>query len=309
MEIIYGLATWNKTDKEVTGSDWQLKCLLELSDEKYEQCIQACTVMEIYRKDAQLFQLVLWNHQDYCDLLEEYLEAFTQKNFESWSLRPPNLNLNRCMMNLLSSVRGYLDQTETSVKRKYGSSSSNIERFKQYCSEAYDNSFSYRFLYKFRNYAQHCGLPLTKVGFSAQVGDNNPEESHYILDISIDRDELLTNDFDWGKLKPEISEQPSIININNHIDEMMNQLKDIHSSYIADEFISLKESATYIKNLLLNISDAFDELHLFKAIGNATNRPHDKVNLKMRAIPLDLISDVFDERFAVLLRRNNIKLE
>jgi len=69
-------------------------------------------------------------------------------------------SLNRRLSNLLSSIRLFLDHSEFAFKRKYGKKSEEVEAFKKYASEKYDSSFSYRFVYKLRNYVQHCGIPI-----------------------------------------------------------------------------------------------------------------------------------------------------
>jgi hypothetical protein len=176
-------------------------------------------------------------NDDFRELLDKYLTAYTHKNFEALPPRSPDLNLNRCLLNLLSAIRSYLDYVET--KRKYGDASSSITRFKKSCSDAYDNSFSYRFLYRFRNYAQHCGLPLTRAFSNAETTEHGSESVHRSLEVGIHRDELLAAKFNLGKLKTEFANQPSVIDVG-------------------------------------------------------------KVNLKIQLVPLDLIEDVFDQRFAIL---------
>ena len=44
------------------------------------------------------------------------------------------------MMNLLSSIRSYLDYTEINIKRRHGESSSNWTNFKRHTSDAYDGA-------------------------------------------------------------------------------------------------------------------------------------------------------------------------
>lgn len=299
MEYVYGLGTLNPTDKETQGTDWVMKSVVDLSQEEYEECVQACFALDTYKKDAQLFQVVLWNYQDFQELLGEYLAAYNQRNFEGLPPRSPDLNLNRCLLNLLSAIRSYLDYVETNVKRKHGKQSANAAKFKKSCSDAYDGSFSYRFLYKFRNYAQHCGLPLTKISFNAETLDRNSEGVHCSLDVGVDRDELLQAEFKWGSIRDEIANQPAMIDVPKHVSQMMDRLKDIHSSYIADEFVALRVPASYVKGFTQKIPRIVRELHLFKL----STEPSDltgKANFRVQVVPLDLVQDVFDERFAIL---------
>jgi hypothetical protein len=63
MEFFYGLGTFDPSDKDAlqTGTDWTIKCLLELTEDQYEECVKACLTLDTYKRDAQLFQIVLWN--------------------------------------------------------------------------------------------------------------------------------------------------------------------------------------------------------------------------------------------------------
>jgi hypothetical protein len=231
--------------------------------------------------------------------MEKYLTAYGERNFEGLPPRSPDLNLNRCLLNLLSSIRSYLDYVETSVKRKYGKTSSNATKFKKYCNDAYDGSFSYRFLYRFRNYAQYCGLPLTEISFNAKTLPDHSERVKHSLDVGVHRDELLKSDFNWGSLLNEIATQPAVIDVPYHVGEMMNRLKQIHSNYIVDEFVTLRISATCVKGLAQKIPIKVQELHLFKLSMDPSD-PMGKVNCRMQVVPLDLVEGAFDERFAIL---------
>lgn len=299
MEYAYGLGTLIPTNKETLGTDWEMKSHLDLSQEEYEMCVQACFALDTYRSDAQLFQMILWNDQDLQELIDKYLTAYVDKNFDGLPPRPPDLNVNKCLLNLLSAIRSYLDYVETNVKRKYGKKSANVAKFKKYCSDAYDGSFSYRFLYKFRNYAQHCGLPLTRISFNAETIEPDSEQVHHSLDIGVDRNDLLAAKFRWGSLRDEIASQPAVINVHDHVGQMMDRLKEIHSNYIVDEFVTLRTPASYVRGLIQKIPAKMEELHVFK-LSTDPSDPLGKVNLLTQAVPLDLINDVFDERFAVL---------
>jgi hypothetical protein len=301
MEYVHGLGTFDPANKEKlqTGTDWNVKSLLELSHEEYERCVQACHALDTYKRDAQLFQIVLWNHEEFKELIDRYLTAYIEKNFDGLPARSPDLNLNRCLLNLLSAIRSYLDYVETSVKRKYGDASLNAAKFKKYCSDAYDSNFSYRFLYRLRNYAQHCGLPLTKISFNSGTSKRGPELVHHSLDVGIGRDELLDSNFNWGNLLKEIADQPTLIDVTYHVNQMMSRLKDIHSNYLVDEFVGLRTHASYIRGLIQKIPTEVAELHLFKLSMDPSD-PLRKVGFRIQFLPLHLVDDVFDERFAIL---------
>lgn len=288
----YGMATFNPTSGVLTDSNWELKPLLEFSKEEYDRCVLACSVLDAFKNDAQLFRIVIWNHEDYCALYEQCLNAYIHKSFESFSIRQPDLNLNRCLMNLLSSIRSYLDYVELNVKRRYGASSANAVGFLGNCSLEYDRRFSYRFLYRLRNFAQHCGLPLTIVNFNSAEEAKSGNVQHS-LEVGIARDDLLSRGFDWGAVKPDILAQPEIIIVNPHVEEVMACLTHIHSQYLADEFVELRESATYLKTLIDKIPSSVDELHLFGFPPPLSTDTPQQTRFRMQIVPLDVINDAF----------------
>jgi len=71
MEHEYGFGTFTEESKKATGSDWVLKSLLKLSQAEYDQSVQACSALDNYWKNAQLFKIVSWNYEDYRNLLAE----------------------------------------------------------------------------------------------------------------------------------------------------------------------------------------------------------------------------------------------
>ena len=82
------------------------------------------------------------------------------------SLLPPRdavqVAITTSIVNFLTAMRMYLDHTKVELKRA-DKADGNIRwaTWHQACSAEYDDYFAYRFLYKFRNYVQHVGLPVS----------------------------------------------------------------------------------------------------------------------------------------------------
>jgi len=123
--------------------------------------------------DQQLYHFVRLNYDEYVGLLKRYLQEYTQ-NPRAVDMRVMYFNINRHIFNYLSSIRMFLDHNEYNLKKRYGSDSPRVKRFKKTCSQIYDNSFSYRFLYKLRNYVQHCGMPLGNLKLAAKESISAP---------------------------------------------------------------------------------------------------------------------------------------
>ena len=74
-----------------------------------------------------------------------------------------DFDLNRRLLNFLTAMRFFLDHTETRLKRRYGKTNKAVQTFKTSTSASYDKVFAYRFLYRLRNVAQHCSIPIGHV--------------------------------------------------------------------------------------------------------------------------------------------------
>jgi hypothetical protein len=107
------------------------------------------------------------------------------------------------VVNWLTAVRLFLDHAETDLKRRFGASSREYDRFKAATQAAYDDDSScgYRFTYRFRNYVQHCGLPITSVNSTAADG---PATTTRVVTLLLDRDELLAGFDGWGPVKTDV---------------------------------------------------------------------------------------------------------
>jgi len=110
------------------------------------------------------------------------------------------LDTNKYFLNYLSSVKTFLDHTETKLKKNYGDQSQRYKCFKEICSKSYDASFSYRFIIKLRNYSLHCGMPLG--GLTLQSEEKPPFSGniYHSFEAKFNREKLLEYD-SWGRLK------------------------------------------------------------------------------------------------------------
>jgi hypothetical protein len=269
------------------------KFLVDLSDEEFHKYTESRDILQGFLSDAQLFTIVVWNYREYQNYLEKCLDSYIQDNHNYFKERPIDLNINRIALNYLSSVRTYLDHTETNLDRRYGKTSDIFANYTSSCSQAYDSCFAYRFLYKLRDYSQHCGFPITNITLNVDPNDDEIEKPIYSLEVSADRDILLSR-FDWKKLRPEIKAQPSKININAHIDNLMDCLNDINTKVTKDIFSTLLDAATYIQTLLNKApnQDGTIGIYSIEVVEDAEGNPTEIKRITGSPIPARLITAV-----------------
>jgi hypothetical protein len=126
-----------------------IKSVRELGLTEYEEYRQAVECLGNFMKDQELMVMVRRDYEEYENLLQPYAVEYLKGNASR--LLPfdrLSFETNTRILNFLSSVRTFLDHTETSLKRRYGENSEKFSKFKQACSDAYDNNFSYKFIYR-----------------------------------------------------------------------------------------------------------------------------------------------------------------
>lgn len=220
-ESNYWLATI-QAPKENKKDIQKIRSLTKLEFQEYANWIQE---LNEYQKENFLFKILPLNHKDFHSKVEFYKNKYEINRNDGHSIY---IDLNRHILNCLFSFRTYLDHTESRLKKKFGENSKEFISFKELTSNCFDNYFSYRFLYKLRNYAQHCGLPTGSITFNENVNGKD-------LRIEFSRDDLLEKYDSWGKhVKPDLEKQepefdliPLLDELVGHMD-LINKKMDVH---------------------------------------------------------------------------------
>jgi len=112
--------------------------------------------------------------------------------------------LNRLLMNYLSSYKSMIDHYQTRYTRLDRQGTKWLQSFKLYTSKHYEFSFAY--FYKLRDYVQHCGLPLGGVN----AGFHRDERGGVVTEFSVyfDRDKLLSTSDRWHGVRRDLQAQP-----------------------------------------------------------------------------------------------------
>lgn len=186
-------------------------------------------------------------------LVEENFNFFEQTHASAKTTGSPDMDregkrLKVALLNWLLSFRAFLDHHETHIKRTYGGEeSAEFTRFKERSSAAYDREFGYRFLYKLRNYSQHCGFPPIAINI-----DQTREPQ--VIQAILDRDELLREYDGWGaKVKGEIGTMGSIILVSPLVHAAMQEVRAIEEELLdidAPRYQLAREEARGIRSLI-----------------------------------------------------------
>jgi hypothetical protein len=135
-------------------------------------------------------------------------------------------SLMTAVINWLTSVRLFLDHEETEIKRRFGKESAEANAFKGAASHAFDSRVGYRFMSKFRNYVQHCGLPLSRIDIGPSVDSSTRAvQSARLL---LDRDQLLADFGEWGKVKTDLMGMSNTFGLLPLAEDAMEGLREVH---------------------------------------------------------------------------------
>lgn len=279
---------WEEDPEKQPGEDhdFRFKPIHDLENETYTSFLEARREILDFQTYSQILRFVRWNFREYYVTINNYFAAHIKQDEIYLSHYPIILGVNRCLLNLLSSIRTFLDHTETRLKRRYGEGSEIYLNFGRYRRTAYDKNFSYRFLYKLRDYAQHCGLPIDSVVFETI---SNPRKPDYILgslEIGIKKEKILEN-FKWKKLRSELEEQPEIIDINIHINRVVTLIENMKTDVLTDEMPHLINSAEKVKNLFDLVNDNSGGTPCIFELPSKDKLKVGGSNLKVVEIPID----------------------
>jgi hypothetical protein len=135
--------------------------------------------------------------------------------------------LMRSAVNWLTSMRLFLDHTETDLKRRHGKVSPEALRFERATNLAFSTRIGYRFSSKFRNYVQHCGLPLSRI----QVNRPDPAartRAKQSVAFLLDRDVLLSSYKEWGPVRRDLEAMPPSFPMLPLVSEAMEGLRQVY---------------------------------------------------------------------------------
>jgi hypothetical protein len=239
--VTYSLATINNPN--ING-------VKELTAEEFEKHLG--TINKLFKEslNESLYKIVELNYEELKGRKEKYISDYPHSLIDMYAFQDVFIDLNRQVLNLLSSMRTYLDHTETRLKREFGDKSDEVSEFKKLTGEAFDSSFSYSFLEKLRNYAQHCGLPAGQI----QVVSKGDEEDKTVntMTLILERDDLLKN-FVWTpkKVKENLLKQDETFDLFPLVDEKIETLRNINSKISGKYYLGIKDEAEELLQLIL----------------------------------------------------------
>lgn len=273
-KTVFSLATFDSPT--ITG-------IRELTIDEFEKISQEINDLESFHSEDALYNLIKLNYNDLEARVEFYLNQYISNprlDFSEFSSQ--FLDINRLILNLLSSIRTYLDHTETRLKRTFGEKSEEFLQFKTLTSDCFDNHFSYRFLTKLRNYSQHCGLPTGSISISE-------DENGHSLKLSLVRDSLLKNYDSWGAIvKPQLQAQNEEFDIIPLLKNKTSLLKEVNQKISLSQIKKLSTQGNHLLELIIETQDKGQGIPCILKMSGHIDNP----TMQIKWFPYDIISKI-----------------
>lgn len=261
-----------------------IRAVRPLDQSELDRYRQAIVHLREFHRARKLIEMIERNSRELREAFSAAEQRLGQSNVLSDVREEIELEVNRRLLNYLTAMRLFLDQTETRLKRRYGQDSSEVRAFLDRCKKAFDSKFGYRFLYKLRNFGQHQALPIGHVKVSSSLDPQTGQVSK-TLEVSFDTSELLEQGKDvWGPVQAELRSAPPLLDVRPLVEEASEELRQIENTIMACERRALTASATVLESTLKSVLDAGG----IPAVARATERPP-KTDLEVILAPKEVL--------------------
>lgn len=221
------------------------------------------------------FKIAKNNYQDfiYCiyDFIPETIDEIDIPTiFDRMKLDELKIESNRKLLNYLSSFKTLLDHI-------FGILDDEKEiKFKKFTNYLYDENFSYRFLARLRDFAQHKGLPITNF-------ESDFSTSLVYIFLMIDSNYLLNSYKKWNTVRKDLEKYNKIDAISIVTDhyKLLDQIYKFLFQLYEDD---LKKSVFYIEDIINKFKGDY-RLILLKENDNSNET-------KMEYFPIKVIEEV-----------------
>lgn len=260
----------------------EFKILEEMSDDDYEALHGAISITKIFSGLSQIRDIVIANGSSLIRYTRgENIKLLHEQHETSKVIIR---EANKYAFNYASSVKTFVDMAHLVLEAR----PDDLERFKQFESEMYDDHFEYRFWMRLRNYVVHCQLPYT--GFVASLEDG--------CNVICSRDHLVQWK-NWGKvLKEDLLRREDNLDLGSTVDQMSGCINALFVFGISCFTYEIADATRVIGSMYrkYKIQDGF-------VIGKS-EAARDHANMSFTPIPISEVMEMVE----VLKLNPNVKL-
>ncbi|EEW7630027.1 hypothetical protein NG486_001321 [Escherichia coli] len=264
-----------------------------LSNEEIEVYDTQKNILMEFVNDFALVEYVRLNYESLMELLDETVKKVAEEPsfIGSYPFKTFKFFLNTRILNYMMSVKTLLDHMETSINRRYGANSTEFVEFKTLTGNEFDSKFSYRFMYKLRNFVQHCGMPPLSYTISKSLDETS---STLIVELIVYfmRDELIRGFSKWGsQVKTDLTQMdesfPIMPIFNEHINSIFKVYILFNEKYHITKALKAKE---FIINFIGEREDYIDDEYIIAELKNTQTG----LSINKKTIPTSALEKISD---------------
>ena len=201
------------------------------------------------------FSVLMTNYRSYVLVEQGALASAASANaIERMSPEAMRNGIVTSVVNFLTSMRMFLDHTEAELKRRDTEDGSDrFTSWKAVCRAEYDDYFAYRFLYRFRNYIQHVGLPLSSMSIHSSLDDTGEVTGAVFIGESPHR--LLEDYNGWSTVAAELQALSGDIDLSDQIHVAMECLTRIAEALLKEDVPELRSCVETFNELVGDLDD------------------------------------------------------
>jgi hypothetical protein len=272
------------------GNVVNIRRVRSLTDQEADETSAALAVLGRYASHNNLFILTELNFHELQLALAEYNTNFQQYSGDVLRLDTLITNCSRLMLNYLSSFRMFTDHSEASLKRRFGKDSPEVRAYKKIENHQYDSVFAYRFLYRFRNFVQHIGLPIERASHT-DTREHGPES----LKLIMTKQRLLEDREVWGTVLSEVEALPDEIAITEYFPQLRPCIEALRAAYHAGDGSKIVPAKEALARLINAIGAAIGEPCFPLLLANPEGEPSN-MRLQWTQFPLHVLGVFPEER-------------
>ncbi|WP_342079639.1 hypothetical protein [Yersinia enterocolitica] len=243
--------------------------------------------------DFALVEYVRLNYESFMELLNEtVMKVAKEPSFMgSYPLKTFPFILNTRILNYMMSVKTLLDHMETSINRRYGGASTELAEFKALTAKEFDSKFSYRFMYKLRNFVQHCGMPPLSYTISKSLDETSSTISTELI-VYFMRDELIRGFSKWGtQVKADLTQMDESFPIMPIFNEHINSIFKVYILFNEKNHMAKTLKAKeYIINFIGEREDYIDDEYIIAKL----KKTEAGLNINKKTIPTSVLEKISD---------------
>ena len=256
------------------GADGTAKidAVRQLTDDEHASA-QAALVMLDEALDRVLWRVLKLSYANCQALGSQIVDTLDRRDMPTRKARDAGMTLAvSAIVNFLTAMHMYLDQTQRDLKhRDQDDDGKRFEIWWSVCSAEYDDHFAYRFLYRFRNYVLHRGLPIStsSVTKTAARPDSPTASDPPIIRVFLgESPQSLIEQYDrWSTVKADLASLTTPIDLVEQIEIAMECLVRVEQAYIEALRPELRIAAEVLQQILGDL-DSYDGAPLLARFAN-----------------------------------------